>query len=71
MLAKTKATIEYGMTIGMADILASKKVIFLVAGPEKDDAFNTFLKAQVRSSLPASILWLHPNVLCLFENMGK
>jgi len=65
MLTKTNVTINYGMTIGMADIIASRKVLFIVAGDEKKDSFNIFLKGQIRSDLPASILWLHQNVLCL------
>lgn len=71
MLAKTNATIDYGMTIGMADIIASRKVLFLVAGNEKNVSFNIFLKGEVRSDLPASILWLHPNALCVFESKLK
>lgn len=68
MLTKTNVTIDYGMTIGMADIIASQKVLFLATGDEKNVSFNVFLKGQVRSDLPASILWLHPNVLCVFES---
>ena len=68
MLTKTNVTINYGMTLGMADIIASRKIILLVTGSDKNKSFKVFLKAQVRSDLPASILWLHPNVLCLFES---
>ena len=68
MLTKTTTHVNYGMTIGMADIIAARKVLFLVAGGEKKDSFDEFLKGQIRSDLPASILWLHPNVLCLFES---
>jgi galactosamine-6-phosphate isomerase len=68
MLTKTDATINYGMTLGMADIIASRKVLFIAAGNEKRSSFNLFLKGQVRSDLPASILWLHPNALCVFES---
>lgn len=71
MLTKTNVTIDYGMTIGMADIIASRKVLFLATGDEKNDSFNVFLKGQVRSDLPASILWLHPNALCVFESKLK
>ena len=68
MLTKTNVNVNYGMTIGMANIIAARKVLFLVAGGEKKDSFDIFLKGQIRSDLPASILWLHPNVLCLFES---
>lgn len=68
MLSKTNVSINYGMTIGMADIMASKKILFIAAGDEKKDAFDLFLKKQVRSDLPASLLWLHPDTICVFEN---
>lgn len=68
MLKKTNVTINYGMTIGIADIIASQKVLFLVTGDEKNVSFNTFLKQEVRTDLPASILWLHPNALCIFDS---
>jgi len=67
MLKKTNVTINYGMTIGIADIIASKKVLFLVTGDEKNASFNIFLNREVRADLPASILWLHPNSLCIFD----
>ncbi len=68
MLTKTNVTINYGMTIGMADIICSRKVLFIATGNEKKDSFNVFLEGKVRSDLPASILWLHPNALCVFES---
>ena len=68
MLAKTDVTLNYGMTIGMADIIASRKILFLVTGEEKKDSFDIFLKGQVRTDLPASVLWLHPNTLCVYDS---
>jgi galactosamine-6-phosphate isomerase len=68
MLTKTTTPINHGMTIGIADILASQKVLFLAAGDEKKSSFNSFLKVQIRTDLPASILWLHPNALCVYES---
>jgi galactosamine-6-phosphate isomerase len=68
MLEKTSTKVDYGMTIGMADIIASEKVLFIASGEEKKTSFNTFLKAEVRTDLPASILWLHPSTLCVYES---
>ncbi|HEY5583411.1 MAG TPA: galactosamine-6-phosphate isomerase [Ruminiclostridium sp.] len=68
MLTRTDVTVNYGMTLGMANIIASKKVLFLAAGDEKKASFEVFLEGQVRSDLPASILWLHPNAICVFES---
>lgn len=71
MLKVTTAKIDYGITIGLSQIMASEKILFIVAGDEKVEAFKGFLKKKVSCSLPASILWLHPNTLCVFENRCK
>lgn len=68
MLSKTGTAIDYGMTIGMADIMASREVLFLAAGDGKNEVYAEFLKARVCSTLPASVLWLHPNTKCVFES---
>ncbi len=67
MLTKNNVNMDYGMTIGMADIIAARKVLLIATGNDKEDSFNVFQKGEVRSDLPASILWLHPNALCVFE----
>lgn len=71
MLKATNVSINYGITIGVSQIMASEKILFIVAGDEKTEAFNGFLEKKVRCSLPASILWLHPNTLCVFESRCK
>jgi len=68
MLSKTDAVIDYGMTIGMADIMTSREVLFLAAGDDKNKVYAEFLKGQVSSTLPASVLWLHSNTKCVFES---
>lgn len=68
MLAKTDAAVEYGMTIGMAEIMASSKVLLMAAGEGKDTIFNEFSKACIRCDLPASFLWLHPDTICVYES---
>lgn len=61
----TKPT--YGLTLGMADILNSKMILILIAGKQKRSIVKKFLSKQISSSVPASFLWLHPNVYCLIE----
>lgn len=68
MLKKTNAVINNGITIGIADILASKKILFIAAGDEKEDSFKGFMEGKVRTDLPASVLWLHPNTVCVYEH---
>ncbi|MEI6751756.1 MAG: 6-phosphogluconolactonase [Paludibacter sp.] len=55
----------YGLTLGMANILQSKKIIMIIAGKGKEDIIKRFLSKEINTNLPASFLWLHPNVECL------
>lgn len=57
----------YGLTLGMADILHSKMIIILINGFQKRTIVSMFLSKKITSSVPASFLWLHPNVICLIE----
>ena len=57
----------YGLTLGMADILHSKMIIILIHGTQKKEIVKKFLAKEISSSVPASFLWLHPNVICLIE----
>jgi len=58
----------FGITIGMADILQSKKIILLVTGSGKKEIISKFLSGRITTNLPASFLWLHPEVVCLVDN---
>ena len=55
----------YGLTLGMSDILQSKRIIILINGPHKRSIVNSFLSKKITNSVPASFLWLHPKVNCL------
>lgn len=63
---QTKPT--YGLTLGMADIFQSKTILLLIDGAQKREIVQPFLSKKVTTELPASLLWLHPNVLCLINN---
>jgi len=54
----------FGLCVGMEEILASKKIIFLVTGNGKEDAFKQIMTKKITTDCPASFLWLHPNVEC-------
>jgi galactosamine-6-phosphate isomerase len=54
----------YGLTLGMADILQSKKIILLINGTHKKKIASDLMSGKITSSLPASFLWLHPDVYC-------
>jgi galactosamine-6-phosphate isomerase len=73
MLAGLRRKPRYGLSLGMADILSSRKILLLVSGAHKRAALKLLLKPQVSPRFPASFLWLHPNttVLCDREAYGK
>lgn len=56
---------EYGLTLGMADILQSKKILLLIQGSNKAEIARKLFAKQISGFLPASFLWLHPDVTCL------
>lgn len=57
----------YGLTLGMADIFYSKTILLIISGPQKKAIVKAFLSGKITTQLPASFLWLHPNVICLIE----
>ena len=57
----------YGLTLGMADILHSKKILILITGKGKSAMVQQLLSGKINSQLPASFLWLHPNTICLID----
>lgn len=57
----------YGLCVGMRGIMQTKKIIFLVTGKGKQDAIRAILAGGITTQLPASFLWMHPNVECLID----
>ncbi len=61
-----------GLTLGIGDILRSRKVLLLVNGAHKRACLSRLLHGRVTSRFPASLLWLHQDamVLCDSEAVG-
>jgi galactosamine-6-phosphate isomerase len=62
MIAASALKPEYGMTLGMAEILQSRQILLLVSGASKREAFQHFLSGKITTRFPASFLWLHPRL---------
>lgn len=62
MLSAAKTGPTHGMTLGIADILASRKILLLVTGEGKEQATARFLDGTVTTEVPATFLWLHHDV---------
>jgi galactosamine-6-phosphate isomerase len=65
MMAHKKGKPEYGMTLGMKDILLSRKIILIVSGKGKEGARSSLFSEKISTACPASFLWLHPHSVCL------
>jgi galactosamine-6-phosphate isomerase len=62
MLHASRAIPSYGLTIGIADILRSRKILLLVSGAAKAAQLARLRESVVSTRFPASFLWLHPDV---------
>jgi len=58
---------HFGLTLGIGEILASRRIVLLVAGEGKREVTGRLLSGEVSTTLPASFLWLHGNVDCLVD----
>lgn len=57
----------YGLTLGMTELLSSKKIVLLITGKNKREVIHRLLTKEITSELPASLLWLHQDVECLID----
>lgn len=62
MIKSLKQPPTFGMTMGVGEILSSKKILLFISGSGKKEAFERLLKEEVSTQFPASLLWLHGNV---------
>jgi galactosamine-6-phosphate isomerase len=67
MLRNARGPVHYGLTLGMAEIMASRRVLFLVSGAHKREPMRRFLERRIAADFPASFLWMHPAVTCLCD----
>jgi galactosamine-6-phosphate isomerase len=67
MTRSMSAPPEFGLTLGMKEILASRQIVLLVTGAGKERTLTRLLTGEVATTLPASLLWLHGNVECFVD----
>jgi galactosamine-6-phosphate isomerase len=67
MVRHARGSDLYGLTLGMGDILHARSVLLLVNGPHKRDALRRLMTGPVTTAVPASMLWLHPDVTCICD----
>lgn len=57
----------HAITMGIASILKSRRILMLAAGEKKAHAVKKLLSKEVHASFPASWLWHHDNVTLLVD----
>ena len=67
MLAETATSVRQGLTLGLGDILRARRVLLLVSGAAKRAPLARLAARRVTSALPASLLWLHGDAVCLCD----
>ena len=67
MLDATDVSVDHGMTSGIGEIMAAERILFLLSGSKKSGVFDSFMKRQISTDLPASVLWLHHDVTCICD----
>ena len=67
MLAETGSPVRHGLTLGLGDILRSRKILLMVSGAAKREPLTRLAERRVAPQLPASFLWLHGDAVCLCD----
>jgi galactosamine-6-phosphate isomerase len=67
MLAQLSHKPTFGITIGVADILQSQKILLLINGAHKREALHRLHTENISTQFPASLLHLHADALCLHD----
>ena len=67
MLAETDDSVREGLTLGLGDILRSRRILLLVSGAAKRAPLARLAERRVTPQLPASFLWLHGDAVCLCD----
>jgi galactosamine-6-phosphate isomerase len=57
----------HGLTLGMADVLRSRRIVLVVNGESKAAAVQRLGSGGLSTGFPASLLWLHPDVTCVLD----
>lgn len=58
---------DWGLTLGLADIMHARKLLFCAKGAHKADIVARALAGEVSPECPASVVQLHPNATVLLD----
>lgn len=57
----------HAITMGIASILKSRKILLLASGAKKAPAVKRFMEQRITDRFPASFLWKHPDVTLIVD----
>lgn len=60
--------VDKGFTLGMQEILNSKRILLIVSGDGKQEIYRKLLNQEINTELPASFLWLHHDVTIVVQD---
>jgi glucosamine-6-phosphate deaminase len=58
---------ERALSMGMSTILAAREIVLMATGAEKADAVHGLVEGLITTTLPASILQVHPRVTVMVD----
>lgn len=58
---------EFGISLGMSEILTSKTILLIATGKGKKEIIQEFLDRKITTKNPSTFLWLHNNVKILID----
>jgi len=67
MIEQVDVPLKQGMTLGVGNILSSRMIILFITGKGKKPVLDLLLEKKIRTDLPASLLWLHPNANLIID----
>jgi len=68
LFGSLEATLAYGLTLGIGDLLAARAILLLASGADKADVVARAIEGPVTEGLPASALQQHPNATVLLDS---
>ena len=58
---------HHSLTMGLAAIMKSKRILILISGKEKHDALTAMLSGMIDNHIPATMLNMHPDVTVICD----
>ena len=65
--AKPEDVPHHALTMGIAPIMKSKRILILISGKDKHDALKAMLSGIVDTHVPATMLNMHPDVTVICD----